>query len=224
MFNSLAAKVLLGAGALAAAGGTTALAASPAVVAPAPGAAQGAKHHHAANVRQGVIIAVKGDSMTIERTVRDKTTKAVTKDDTTFQVTDATKVYRAGSKTPVGHDALKVGERVRVRFAETDGKKVARRIVIERDLRMGKVLSKDGSTLVIHTPKHGDVTVTVSEDTKFTTGHRKDGKDGSLAAIKVGDRVVALGEETSPNHFKASAVRYNDPPAKKAAPKSPKAQ
>jgi len=216
MFNTLAAKALLGAGALAVAGGTTALAANPAVVAPAPSASTGASQaHQAADVRHGVIISVSGTKMTIERDVRDKTTKATTKDDTTFEITDATKVYRAGSKDPVGHDALKLGERVRVRFEERNGQKFAKRVVILHDVRAGKVVSKGDHSFVIQTKEHGKVTVTVNDKTKFTTGHRKDGKDGSLAALKVGDRAIALGEEDAQHNFDAAAVRYNDPPAVK---------
>ena len=219
MFNTIAAKALLGVGVLAAAGGTTtALAANPAVVSPAPSGASQAAKHKAADVRHGVIVKLNDTSMTIERDVKDKTTKAVTKDDTTFTITPATKVYRAGSKDPLGHDALKLGERVRVRFAEKAGDKVAKTVVIQRDVRAGKVLSKDGNTFVLQTKEHGNVTVTVNKDTKFTTGHKKDGKDGSLEGLKVGDRAIALGEETSPGHFNAAAVRYNAPHAPKTAP------
>jgi hypothetical protein len=128
MINTLAAKALLGAGALAAVGGTTALAATPAAVSPAPAARPAAT-----DVRHGVIIRLSDTSMTVERVIRDKTTKATTKDDVTFAITPATKVYRAGSKDPVGHDALKVGERVRVRFSESGGQKTATRVVIRRD-------------------------------------------------------------------------------------------
>lgn len=212
MFNTLAAKVVIGAAALAAVGGTTALAATPAATA---AASQPAKK--AADVRQGVIIKLSDTAMRVERTVKDKTTKATTKDDVEFAINADTKVYHQGSKDPVGHDALKLGERVRVRFAEAGGQKTAKRVVILHDIRAGKVIAKGADYFVIHTKNHGDVHVTVTDKTRFTTGHKKDGTDGTFAALKVGDRAIAAGEEDSQHNFDATRVRYNEPTTAKPA-------
>ncbi|HEY8739347.1 MAG TPA: DUF5666 domain-containing protein [Candidatus Dormibacteraeota bacterium] len=226
MFRSVAAKALLGVGALGVAAGTTALAA-PAPVTPAPGQHAHQNPKKAADVRGGVIITVTDTSMTVERSVRDKATKKVTRDDTTFKITAATKVFRAGSKDPLGHDAIKKGERVRVRFAESTGGKVAHRVVILPDVRAGKVISKDidahgNRSFVIRTAKHVDVTVVVNKDAHFRSGKAA----GSFEALKVGDRAVVAGEEVSAGHFNASGVRYHAPSAAKphTVPTAPKAQ
>jgi hypothetical protein len=208
MFRTAAAKALLGVGAIAVAGGTTALAASPSPSA-TPGQAQTAPQNQAArDVRQGVIIKLSDTSMTIERSVRDKTTRAVTKDDVTFVINKDTKVFKAGSKDPVGHDALKLGERVRVRFNDDGKSKTARRVVILPDLRAGKVIAKGNDFFVLHTPEHGDVKVVVTDKTIY----RSDKAAGSFAGLKVGDRAVALGEEDSAHNFDARAVRYDERP------------
>jgi hypothetical protein len=194
-------------GVLAAAGGTTALAASPSPAA-SPGQSQAAPRKHAADVRQGVIIKLSDTSMTIERSVRDKITKAVTKDDVTLAINKDTKVFRAGSKDPLGHDALKLGERVRVRFDDDGTTKTARRIVILPDLRAGEVIAKGNDYFVLHTPQHGDVKVVVTDKTTY----RSDRADGTFAALKVGDHAVALGEEDSAHNFDARRVRYDERP------------
>lgn len=228
MFRTVAAKALLGASALAAVGGTTVLAATPGAAAAVQQAVAGAHHKKHADVRHGVVTAITDSQLTIESHHRDKATRADVKDDTTFELTTATRVYRAGSKDAVGREQIKVGERVRVRFAEKDGKKVATRVVIERDLRAGKVLSKGDGYFVIHTRDHGDVKVTVNDKTRYITSDGKKGKDrkdGSFAGLKVGDRAIALGEEDSQHNFDAVAVRYHDAPAgHQKAPAAPAAQ
>jgi hypothetical protein len=219
MFRSATARALLGVGILGVAGGTTALAATPAPSA-SPSTTQPAKKAPRADVRHGVIIKLSDTEMTVERSVKDRATKAVTKDDVTFEILATTKVFKAGSKDPVGHDALKLGERVRVRFEEKNGAKNARRVVILPDIRAGKVLSKGNDRFVIQTREHGNVTVVVTDKTRY----RSEGKPGSFAALKVGDRAVALGEEDNAHNFDAGAVRYHDPASKAAAPTRPAAQ
>ncbi|GAC1333145.1 MAG: hypothetical protein NVSMB17_13170 [Candidatus Dormibacteria bacterium] len=219
MISTVAAKALIAASALAALGSTTALAATPgaapSIQKSATATTQPAHKKHA-DTRQGVVIKLSDTEMTIEREVRDKTTRAVHKDDTTFVLNDATRVYRAGSKDPVGRGALKVGERVRVAFTDKDGKKVARRVVIERDVRAGKVVARGNDYFVIHTREHGDVRINITDKTRFTTGHGKDKKDGSFAAMKVGDRAVARGEEDAQHNLNAVTVHYTDAPAHQA--------
>ena len=220
MFKSLAIKALLGTGAIAAvAGGTGAIALNPNLAAAATPAAQGTTTapKAAADLRRGVIIKLSDTEMTIERSVRDKTTNAVTKDDTTFELNAATKVFKAGDKTAMGREALKLGQRVRVRFAESNGQKVAKRAVILPDVRAGKVIAKGDNYIVIHTPEHGDVKVVVTDKTVYFTGRGKDRAKGTFAAIKVGDRAAAFGEEDSAHNFDAGRVHYGDP---RVAPKA----
>ena len=206
MFQSVVAKALLGVGLLGAAGGTTALAAAPAIN---PGAGQSStRPANAADVSRGVIVKVSDSSMTIEWRARDKNTGAVTSDDTTFVLNQKTRVYRAGDKSHrLGVDALKVGARVRVRFTDGSAGKVARRVVILPDLRAGKVIAIGDGYFLLRTAEHGDVKVVVTDKTRY-----RDGKAaGSFAGLKVGDRAVALGEEDSAHNFDAAAVRYHAP-------------
>jgi hypothetical protein len=216
MFKSLAIKALIGTGAIAGvAASAGAVAINPDLAAAATPAAQGSTTTPRADkdVRQGVIVSLNETSMTIERKVRDKTTRTATKDDVKFVIASNTKVYKAGSKTAVGHDALKLGERVRVRFAEKDGVKTATRVVILRDLRAGTVIAKGNDYIVIHTLEHGDVKVVVTDKTLYFTGHGKTREKGTFAAIKVGDRVVTTGEEDSAHNFDAVRVHYASKPA-----------
>ena len=212
MLKSIAIKALLGTGAIGAIAGTSAFAINPSLAAAVKPAIQGsqATQKAAADRAGGVIVKLSDTEMTVERDVRDKTTKAVTKDDKTFEITAETKVYKAGDKTAVGHDALKLGERVRVRFAEKNGQKVAGRVEILRDLRGGKVIAKGDNYLVIHTREHGDVKVVVTDKTVYFTGPGKTPEKGSFAAIKVGDRAIVAGEEDSSHNFDAVRVHYSE--------------
>lgn len=224
MLKSIAIKALLGTGAIGLAAGTTAFAASPSPSAAVQPSAQGsnATHKHAADRAGGVIVKLSDKSVTVERDKRDTTTRAVTKDDRTFVINAETKVYKAGDKNAVGRDALKLGERVRIRFAEKDGKQVARRVEILRDLRGGKVIAKGDNYIVIHTREHGDVKVVVSDKTMYFTGHGKGREKGTFSAIKVGDRLVAAGEEDSAHNFDAVRVHYSEkkPDPKATTPKA----
>ena len=219
MFKSIAIKALLGTGAIGALAGGGAFAVNPNLAAAVRPSAQGsqAAHKTAADRAGGVIVKLNDTSVTVERDRRDKTTRAVTKDDRTFVITTETKVYKAGDKTALSHDALKLGERVRIRFAEKDGKQVARRVEILRDLRGGKVIAKGDNFVMIHTREHGDVKVVVNDKTTYFTGHGKNREKGTFAAIRVGDRLVAAGEEDSAHNFDAVRVHYSD---KKPDPKA----
>ena len=226
MFKSLAIKALIGTGAIAGvAAGTGAVAISPNLAAAATPAAQGSTTapKAARDVRQGVIVKLSDTSMTVERNLHDRTTKKATKDDVTFVIASNTRVYKVGSKTAVGHDALKLGERVRVRFAEKDGVKTATRVVILHDVRAGRVIAKGNDYIVIHTPEHGDVKVVVTDKTLYFTGHGKTRAKGSFAAIKVGDRAVTFGEEDSAHNFDAVRVHYGQKPDAAATPAAPAA-
>jgi Domain of unknown function (DUF5666) len=204
MLKSVAARALLGVIALGAVGGTTALAASP-----SPSVAAKAKMPKAA-AAGGTIIKLSDKEMTVERAHRDKTTKAVTKDDVTFELTASTAVYRAGDRAhKLGLDALKVGQDVRVRFGVNSGNKVARAVVIMPDRRAGHVVSKDadGKSFTIRTGTGNTVHVTTSDKTRFVEGAGKNRKPGSYADLKVSDRVLVIGQEDSQHNFDAALVR-----------------
>jgi len=221
MFKSIAIKALLGTGAIGLAAGTTAFAVSPNLAAAVQPAIQGKAAPAArADVSRGVVVKLSDTEMTVERSVRDKTSKATTKDDKTFELNADTRVYKAGDKTAVGREAIKLGERVGVRFAEKNGQQVARRVEILRDLRAGKVIAKGDNYIVIHTPDHGDVKVVVNDQTTYFTGTARDHQKGSFAAIKVGDRALAAGEEDSSHNFDAVRVHYSEkrPDAKATTP------
>jgi hypothetical protein len=213
MLRTIAIKALLGAGALGVVGGSAALAGAPTLTAnlaaattpkPGPGAA------HAARDRvRGTIIKLSGTEMTIERQRRDPKTKAVTKDDVTIELNDKTAVYYFGSKDKHGIDVLKLGQDVGVRFVDNNGQKPARGVVILPDHRAGRIVSKDpdGKSFTIRTREGSLVKVTTSDKTKFVEGTRKHRQPGSYADLKVGDRVLALGQEDSQHVFDATVVR-----------------
>jgi hypothetical protein len=229
MLKTIAIKALVGVGALGVVGGSAALAGAPSLTAnlaaaTTPKAGPGAAH--AAKDRlHGTIIKLSGSEMTIERQRRDPQTKAVTKDDVTVALNDQTVVYNFGSKDKHGIDALKLGQDVGVRFAEKDGQKVARGVVILPDHRAGRVVSKDadGKSFTIRTKEGNLVKVTTGPNTKFVEGTRKNHQTGSYSDLRVGDRVVVLGQEDSQHVFDAAVVRsaHADPNAHAAtAPKA----
>jgi hypothetical protein len=217
MLKSFAAGALIGVGMLATVGGATALAASPSP--DRPKAVQPGDHHPAAKDNaHGVVTKVSDSQLTIERTTRDKTTKAETKASVTYKLNKDTQIYRWDDKTHrLGTDAIKLGDKVSVRSADEAGQKVAKRVVIALDGRKGTVLSKGTDSFVLHTAKKGDVKVLVTDKTKFTHGREA----GSFADLKVGDRVMVLGKEDSSHNFNASAVRYG-PAGEKPKTGSPK--
>jgi hypothetical protein len=212
MFKSLTSKALLALGALSLVAGGTATAITV-QAASATQATQNSRHkQHRADYAQGVIVKLSDTEMTIERHVKKN------KDDMTFELNKDSAVYRwSAPKTKLGLDALKVGERVRVRYAEKNGQKTAKRVVILPDERAGKVTGKGTDSFVIHTAKHGDVTVTISDKTRFfTSDDSKHRHPGSFADLKVGDRAMVLGEEDSQHNFDAAVVRYRVPDHSKA--------
>jgi hypothetical protein len=201
---------------------------------PAGGGApkQTAKANHHLPTAAGTIVAISDTQMTIERLHRDKKNKsaAPVKEDIVFKLDKNTKVYRSDGKTPAGLDALTKGERVRVAYTtevkdpkapSASDPKLAKRIVIVPDVRTGTLVSKDadGHSFTIKT-KNGNVHVVTTAGTKFFQG-RKGKTAGSLADMKVGQRVIVVGEEDSSHNFDAARVRYwtPDPAKKPAAPK-----
>jgi hypothetical protein len=222
MLKTIAIKALLGAGAIGVVGGSAALAGAPSITAnlaaaTTPKTAQGSAHN-AKDRAHGTIIALSGTEMTVERQRRDAQTKAVTKDDVTFELSDKTVVYYFGSKDKHGTDVLKVGQDVGVRFVDSNGQKAARGVVILPDHRAGRIVSKDadGKSFTLRTRKGDLVKITTGPNTKFVEGTRRNHQTGSYADLKVGDRVLALGQEDSQHVFDASVVRsaHIDPSAK----------
>jgi hypothetical protein len=205
MFNTVTARALLGVAALGVAGGTTALAASPSPGAAAPTRANRDARDHAA----GTIIKLTDKEMTVERVRRDPKTKASVKDDTTFGLNSATAIYAFGSKTKLGLDALKVGQQVTVGYASDNSQKVAKRVVIMPDHRAGRIVSKDpdGKSFTLRNRDGALVRVTTSDQTRYVEGLRRHRQQGSYADLKVGDRVVVLGQEDSQHVFDAQVVR-----------------
>jgi hypothetical protein len=205
MLKFVGAAALLGVVTLGAVGGTAALAASSK---PSAAQAQQAKKDKAAAA--GTIIKLSDQEMTIERVHRDKTTKAPVKDDLTFELNASTAVHRAGDRNHrLGLDALKVGQDVRVRFVTNSGKKAARAVVILPDHRAGHLVSKDadGKSFMIRTADGNTVHVTTGDKTRFVEGVGKNRKAGSYADLKVGDRVIVIGQEDSQHNFDAAVVR-----------------
>lgn len=224
MFKTLTAKALLGVGVLASIGGGTALAASPAATG-LTAAVQAPTKHTARDVARGVIQVVSDTSLTIER--HHRAPKAAAGAATTapvdglkFVLTPETKIVRwSDRKTPLGRDALKVGERVGVRFVEKDGQKVAKTVVILPDLRGGIVTEKHPGGFTIRTHKGDLIHVTVKDTTQWYQGRK--GKDlGNLDGLKEGDRVVTAGTADGADKFDAARVRYWVP-TKAAKPVAP---
>lgn len=228
MFKSTLAKALLGVAGLGLAGGTTALAATPGG-SPSPSARQqtAAKRHLATS--RGVVVKVSATELTIHHPEARRDAAATgatpTADNTTFELTKTTAVYRAGDPGhKLGLDALKVGDRVRVAYADNAAKAhVARRVVILPEVRAGRLVSKDidpsgKETLHLRTAKGDTILVTITPETKFYEG-RKGRTQGSFTDMKVSQRVVVLGKADGNDNFDAASVRYFTPDrAAKAAP------
>jgi hypothetical protein len=205
MLKTVTARALLGVAAFGFAGGTTALAASPSPSAAAPNATHRDHRDHAA----GTIIKLSTTQMTVERRRRDPKTKAVTKDDVTVELNDTTAVYLFGSKAKHGIDVLKLGQAVRVAFTSDNNQKVAKRAVVMPDHRAGRIVSKDadGKSFTIRGRDGTLVKVTTSDKTRYVEGVRKQRQPGSYADLKVGDRVLVLGQEDAQHVFDALNVR-----------------
>lgn len=208
MLKTVAARALLGMVALGAAGGTTALAASPS--SPVAAKASQPQNHKARAGAGGTITKLSDKQMTVERVHRDKKTSAVTKDDQTFELNSSTAVYRAGDRThKLGLDALKVGQDVRVKFVVSNNHKVARAVVVMPDRRAGNITGKDadGKSFTIRTADGKTVHVTTSDKTRFLEGTGKNRKAGSYDDLKIGDRTVVVGQEDSVHNLDATLVR-----------------
>jgi hypothetical protein len=213
MFRITLAKALLGAGAMGVVGGATAFAASPPANQTAPQAKPDRAHRGSGF--GGTVKSVSATQLVVEKAERKK------KDGTTVPASTKTFVLNGDTKIVSGLDrksttpvALKVGDRVRVRYTTAGGVDTAKMVVVVPDHRSGvlKSVAADGKSFVL-TTKSGDVTITVDTATKYFTGHRKSGAAGSLTGMKVGDRVMVTGDATG-SAFKAAIVAYGTPGSK----------
>ena len=216
MLKTIAVKALIGAGAIGVVGGSAAVAGAPSLTAnlaaaTSPKATPGGAQNAARNAHRvgGTIIKLSDTEMTLERQRRDRGTGAITKDDVTLELNGNTAVYVFGSKDKHGVEALKLGQQVGVRYVENKGQKVARRVVILPDHRAGRIISKDadGKSFTIRAANGQTVHVTTGNQTKFVEGLGRAKKPGSYADLKVGDRVLVLGQEDSQHNFDAIVVR-----------------
>ena len=155
--------------------------------------------------------AVIGDVKSISGTIFTLTTPE--RGDVQIQTTDRTR-YRAKDNPNFSLADLKVGDRVTVQGRWQDGKLQANVVgLIPAELRdkvMGQVQSISGSTIAITKPDGSALSVVTTADTKF---HAKGIENPSLADIKVGDIVVAVGQLDG-DTLTAAQVGFQTPRAK----------
>lgn len=191
-------KVLAG---LATAGVMAGVLATGAMAAPAQTAAAAPKHQAAKDVFSGTVTAISDTQLTV------KNAKAGSK---TFLRTDSTIVVK-GRNEKASWSEIEVNSRVQVRFAENNGKLVAKRIHIGRVALAGKVESVNDNTIVIRTRDGKDVRLTVNSDTKYfeITG-KKQRQAGKLSDIHAGMRVMAAGNYDASHNFDAALIAYRN--------------
>jgi hypothetical protein len=82
-------------------------------------------------------------------------------------------------------------------------------VVVMPDHRAGRIVSKDadGKSFTIRGRDGTLVKVTTSDKTRYVGGVRKQRQQGSYADLKVGDRVLVLGQEDPQHVFDALIVR-----------------
>jgi len=129
------------------------------------------------------------------------------------QTTDRTR-YRAKDNPDFSLADLKVGDRVTVQGRWQDGKLQANVVSLIpaelRDKALGQVQSISGSTIAITKPDGSSLSVLTTAETKF---HAKGIENPSLADIKVGDIVVAVGRLDGAT-LTAAQVGFQTPRAK----------
>ncbi|MGB2940660.1 MAG: DUF5666 domain-containing protein [Candidatus Dormiibacterota bacterium] len=215
MFRPTILKAIIATGAIFVAAAVTAAAAAPAagqaLTAARTAAAKPARQgNHAA----GTILSASGTEMTIKhggRARKGQANPAPADSQVTFELNNDTKVYKFGDKDKkdLGTGALKPGMPVGVRYEDSGGKKLAKTIVILPDVRAGQIVSKDADShgFTIKTREGSTVHVITNDNTRFVEGRGKNRKAGSFADLKVGNRVVVLGEEDNQHNFDAAVVR-----------------
>lgn len=98
-----------------------------------------------------------------------------------FVVTPKTKVTIRGAKATIAD--IKVGDVVRINTKTVKGTVVAARVTIPKPTTKGKITAIGDKSFTLKT-KTGDMTVNVSDATKFTS-HGKTGYQGTLADLRV---------------------------------------
>jgi hypothetical protein len=123
----------------------------------------------------------------------------------TISVTSSTTITRAGQKIALGD--LKVGDTIR--FGQTrnaDGSFSITQIAVVLPRVAGTVTAVSASGFTVSKRDGTSWTVTVSSSTTYSVG-RINPRSGSLADVKVGSEVVALGAQESGNTLDAITVR-----------------
>jgi Cu/Ag efflux protein CusF len=135
-------------------------------------------------------------------------------DDVTVQVTSTTTIKKGGSAIKLAD--IKVGDLVEARGTRVDDHTITAVAINVEDHSVdqkggeanGVVASVGASSLVVHTEHGTDTTVQVNASTKIT----KQGKTITLADIKVGDRVEAVGTRVDDHTITAVAINVEDHP------------
>ncbi|MHB8509572.1 MAG: hypothetical protein ACYDGR_13125 [Candidatus Dormibacteria bacterium] len=219
MIRSTIARALLGVAGLGIAGCTTALAAAPSVTG-APAATSARRHHQHPHLNAGVVTRVTDKELVIDlRHGNDKKaasaaavpTAALPGDSRSYELSSKPVVRRQGDKDHrLGLDAVKVGDRVVVRYGQKAGHRNALSIILLPDLRAGKVTEKSADSFTIKTAKGDSIKVTDRDFTRFIEG-RTGKAAGSFNDMKVGQKVVVRGKADGQDNFDAWVVRYFTP-------------
>lgn len=170
----------------------------------------GERGGRAGNRAFGTITSVGVDRFEVKR--MDATAQTVMVDDQTR--------YREGQRDAqkdLQLEDLKAGDRVLVQGRRNDNKEFVASMVhrvTEQDIQrfegeraFGEITSIDGNQLKVRSPRRGDITVVVNEQTVFM----KEGQPTSLKDLKVGDRVFAVGKENNGQFVAARVVSRQFP-------------
>ena len=160
---------------------------------PQPGADRGPRREFGENRVMGTVASVGVDRFTVK--TPDGKEQAVLVDEQTR--------YQEGQKD-IQLEDLKPGDRVAVRIQAdpSNGFKaqMVRRVTGEQMQRFGsgarafgEIIAIENNQLKLRDPRQGERIVKFDEQTTFV----KEGKPSTLQELTVGDRIVALGKETS---------------------------
>ena len=160
---------------------------------PQPGADRGPRRDFGGARVMGTVASVGVDRFTVK--TPDGKEQAVLVDEQTR--------YQEGQKD-IQLEDLKPGDRVvvRVQADPSNGFKaqMVRRVTGEQMQRFGsgerafgEIIAIENNQLKLRDPRQGERIVKLDEQTTFV----KEGKPSTLQELKVGDRIVAVGKETS---------------------------
>jgi len=161
------------------------------------------------------IDAIMGDVKSISGTLL--TVQSMERGELQVQTNDQTR-FRSKAGFDITLADIQVGDRITARGYWRDGKLVAGAVVLIpanlRDKVGGKVASINGTTIVATTRDGSTVDVVTNAQTKF---HTKDNPNATLADVKVGDILEAIGQLNGTT-LTASHVLFNTPPARTPGP------